>query len=213
MANCKNSGYSNCMAHRYKRYRRRNNESLGGVGVLIGLGALAVVWQWVRDDSWAFVYISVVAVALLAVVGAFAFWKYRETQRKLHALDIAAVDTMDPLEFERYVAKLLKYQGFNNIRLTERYDYGIDIIAVKDGIAWGVQVKRYSNLVKAEAVRQVVTALIRYKCDRSMVVTNSTFSRPAQELAADNKCMLVDRAMLSEWIVTLQASHGTNSSV
>ena len=90
--------------------------------------------------------------------------------------------------------------------LIEKYDYGVDIIAEKDGIRWGVQVKRYSNMVKAEAVRQVVTALIRYKCDRAVVVTNSTFSRPARELATDNKCVLVDRNVLSEWIVEFQDS-------
>jgi len=66
---------------------------------------------------------------------------------------------MTGLEFERYVARLLKSKGYNNIRLTEEYDYGIDIIAEKDGIRWGIQVKRYSGLVSADAVRQVITAL------------------------------------------------------
>lgn len=141
---------------------------------------------------------------LLAIVGGLAFWKYRREQRRLRALDIAAIDAMDPLEFEAYVAKLLKYRGFRNVRLTERYDYGVDVIAEKDGIRWGVQIKRYSNMVRAEAVRQVFTALVRYKCDRAMVVTNSTFSRPARELATDNHCVLVGRDELAEWIVEFQ---------
>jgi HJR/Mrr/RecB family endonuclease len=90
--------------------------------------------------------------------------------RRNHNPNISAIDKMTGLEFERYVARLLETQGYSNIRLTEEYDYGIDIIAIKDGITWGIQVKRYSGLVKADAVRQVVTALKKYHCDRAMII-------------------------------------------
>ena len=190
------------MARLYRRYRKRNDDTLDAVIGLVVLGAIVWGWQAWQDNSEVIIYsAAAVAVVLLIAAGGFAFWKYRREQRKLRALDIAAIDTMDPLEFEVYIAKLLKYRGFSNVRLTEKYDYGVDIIADKDDIRWGVQVKRYGNMVKAEAVRQVFTALVRYKCNRAMVVTNSTFSRPAKELAADNKCVLVDRDVLSEWIV------------
>lgn len=100
---------------------------------------------------------------------------------------------MSGLDFEYYVARLLKARDFHHVSLTEKYDYGIDIIAEKDGIRWGVQVKRYSGLVKANAVRQVVTGLRLYNCDRAMVVTNSTYSTVARRLANANDCVLVDR--------------------
>jgi len=103
---------------------------------------------------------------------------------------------MDGLVFEKYVANLLKQQGYSNISLTEQYDYGVDIIANRDGICWGIQVKRYSGLVKADAVRQVVTGLRVYGCDRAMVITNSTYSRVALELARSNGCELIDRSGL-----------------
>ena len=77
---------------------------------------------------------------------------------------------------------------------------GIDITAEKDGVRWGVQVKRYSGLVGASAVRQVVTALNIYGCDRAMVVTNSSYSRVAIELAASNSCVLIGRASLTKWV-------------
>jgi restriction system protein len=109
---------------------------------------------------------------------------------------------MDGLAFEKYVAELLRSQGYSKVTLTERYDLGVDIVALKDGIRWGVQVKRYSNMVKVEAVRQVVTAL--YNCQRSMVVTNSTFSRPARILADSNDCVLVGKDELAEWVIAFQ---------
>lgn len=122
--------------------------------------------------------------------------------RRAHNRSIVVIDSMSGLEFEKYIANLLKYQGYKRIRLTEHYDYGIDIIADKDGVRWGIQVKRYSGLVKASAVRQAVTALRKYDCNRAMVVTNSNFSRVAEELAKSNDCILVDRHRLTRWIIS-----------
>jgi restriction system protein len=102
------------------------------------------------------------------------------------------IDTMSWREFEMFVLKWLKHEGYENVRLTEHYDLGVDIVAEKDGTTWGVQVKHYHNIVKIEAIRQVVTALKHYKCDRAMVVTNSFFSRPAKHLAANHDCVLVE---------------------
>ena len=106
---------------------------------------------------------------------------------------------MTGLEFEKCVAVLLKFQGYYNSKLTEKYDLGIDIIAERDEIRWGIQVKRNSNLVKAAAVRQIVTALKMYKCDRAMVITNNNFSKVAKKLAASNKCILIGRKTLIKW--------------
>ena len=103
------------------------------------------------------------------------------------------VDRMSGLEFEKFIAHLLKKQGYTGVRLTEKYDYGVDIVAVKDGIRWGIQVKRYSGLVKAEAVRQVVTALTKYQCDRAMVISNSSYSKVAIDLAMHNSCVPIGR--------------------
>jgi restriction system protein len=138
--------------------------------------------------------IGVVSITI-AMKLTFRILKYT----KLHNTNMAAIDKMTGIEFERYVVKLLKAKGYSHIRLTEEYDYGIDIIAKKDGITWGIQVKRYSKLVKASAVRQVVTALKKYDCDRAMVISNSFYSEVAKELARSNKCELVDRSILTSW--------------
>ena len=122
---------------------------------------------------------------------------YQFAHRIITNLRLSDIDTMDGLAFEKYVANLLEQQGYSNISLTEQYDYGVDIIATRDGICWGIQVKRYSGLVKAEAVRQVVTGLRVYGCDRAMVITNSVFSRVAVPFADSNDCVLVDRSGLA----------------
>ena len=46
--------------------------------------------------------------------------------------------------------------------------------------------------MKADAVRQVVTGLRIYDCDRAMVITNSIFSNVAVRIANSNECVLID---------------------
>ena len=142
--------------------------------------------------------VDLILCLILAIV---LYWIYRRFLKNLSVKrSISTIDQMNGLEFEKLVVKLLRSQGYSNVRLTEKYDYGVDITANKDGVRWGVQVKRNSNLVKAIAVRQVVTALNKYNCDRSMVVTNSVYSNVAKELARSNDCILIDRSKLIEWI-------------
>jgi len=147
--------------------------------------------------------VALTTAAIIIIVAAIRLAKKLRLWKRRHNPNIAAIDTMTGLEFERYVAKLLKNNGFSNIRLTEEYDYGIDIIATKHCITWGIQVKRYSGLVGADAVRQAVTALRVYHCDRAMVITNSTFSRPAIALADVNDCILIDGLKLSKPLALL----------
>ena len=143
-------------------------------------------------------YIEYVVMAIVAVfVIKLAVWTTRRVRTMTQNLRLQDVDSMDGISFEYYVAQMLIEQGYINVSLTEQYDYGVDVIAEKDGIRWGVQVKRYSGLVKAEAVRQVVTGIRLYNCDRAMVITNSTFSAVAKRLADGNDCVLIDRTGLN----------------
>lgn len=149
-----------------------------------------------RAEHIAIVGIAAVVGVLCLVLAIRFLLKLRQLPFKQK--QIRDVDSMTGLEFEQYVAALLKTHGYGSVHLTEQYDLGVDIVAVKDGITWGVQVKRYSGLVGADAVRQVVTALRMYNCDRAMVITNSYFSNAARSLAESNDCVLVDRGGLDE---------------
>ena len=154
--------------------------------ILLGIVAYTY-WDCVK-------YMVALVILLLAIKLLLKLTqKFRTTALDLHMQD---VDTMDGLTFEYYIAQLLIDLGYTEVSLTEKYDYGVDIIAEKDGIRWGIQTKRYSGLVKAAAVRQVVTGLRLYGCERAMVITNSSFSNVARQLADGNDCVLVDRAKL-----------------
>ena len=193
------------MSRRYYR-RRRKNDGISGTSLLVGIIAVATLYNKLSAQT---INLIIGGGLLLVglIIGLVLFIQYKRSQhekQKLRALNLIDTDYMDGLAFEKYVAELLKSQSYTKVALTERYDLGVDIIALKDGIRWGVQVKRYSNMVKAEAVRQVVTALNKYNCQRSMVVTNSTFSRPAKVLADSNDCVLIGKDELAEWIIAFQ---------
>lgn len=171
------------------RYSRAQNDNVSFViVVLVGAAAWTHRTELVRIAFTAFAVICCLLLLKLS-------WKLLGFR---HFAQLKNVDAMDGLEFEYYVADLLRRNGFHNVSLTEKYDFGVDIIAEKDGIRWGIQVKHYSGLIKADAVRQVVTGLRLYDCDRAMVITNSTYSNVAQRLATGNDCVLVDRAGLKQ---------------
>ena len=192
------------MARYYKRrYKKRNNGTEDAFGLL---ALLALAFGYTKADSFIKQYeqglaiIIAATVIVLVLIGAFVVYRIRRAKHIYDAITLSDVDSMDGLEFERYLANLLRKRGYTDIKLTEKYDYGIDIIAKKDGLTWGIQAKGYKDLVKAAAVRQTYTAMNRYKCDRAMVITNSVFSNPAKILATDNHIVLVDRTILSQWI-------------
>jgi restriction system protein len=169
------------------RYSRSRSN---GPAILLILTA-AALWAYRADLLYGLAAIMI----LLAVI------KLRRLVRSRHRKTMPTnIDAMSGLDFECYIADLLISHGFRIISLTERYDMGVDIVAEKDGQRWGIQVKRYSGLVKAAAVRQVVTALKFYNCERAMVITNSTYSKVARQLAESNDCVLIDRPQLLKLI-------------
>ena len=141
------------------------------------------------------IYHSKVVKYILLIIAALVLIKLLIKLRRYIKYKLSHVDTMTGLEFEKYVAKYLRDQGYKT-NLTEKYDLGIDIVVVKDGIRYGVQVKRHKGVVGANAVRQAVTALNLYDCDRAIVITNSYFSKTAIRLALSNDCILLDRDFL-----------------
>jgi HJR/Mrr/RecB family endonuclease len=168
--------------------RAQSNDITFVIAILAGVAAWTHRAQLVR---FAYISLGVAACILLLKMS----WQFL---RRRHFTQLQNIDTMDGLDFEQYVATLLRANGFRKVSITEKYDLGVDIIAEKNGIRWGIQAKRHSGLVKANAVRQVVTGLKLYDCDRSMVITNSTYSAVARRLAHANNCVLVDRTGLKK---------------
>lgn len=103
-------------------------------------------------------------------------------------------DTMEGHDFEYYCADLLRNDGFYNVEVTQGSgDQGIDILAEKAGIRYGIQCKCYSNNIGNKAVQEAFAGKTFYHCHVAAVLTNRYFTRSAKELAEKDQVLLWDR--------------------
>lgn len=161
----------------------RNRPLTSEILLIIGLLGL-VVWRRTNiqfDLYWLALPLLVILIISLSIV-----WRHKLK------LKPAEWNLMDGRSFEDQVMLWLRHCGYAQIRKTEYYDQGVDIIAAKPGVILGVQVKRSNSKVGVGAVRAAVAGLRSYGCTQAMVVTNSVFTPAAIQLANANDCLLVD---------------------
>lgn len=124
---------------------------------------------------------------------------------ELEAPQPPVYDTMEGHDFEYYCADLLKNNGFYNVSVTQGSgDQGIDVLAEKGGVKYGIQCKCYSKDIGNKAVQEAFAGKTFYHCHVAAVLTNRFFTKSAQELAAVNQVLLWDRNQLEKFV---QNSH------
>lgn len=103
---------------------------------------------------------------------------------------------MNPYEFEHFLASMFDDMGYTTIVTNSSGDFGVDFIAEKDNRRIAVQVKRYAkgNKVGVQDLNQVFGGKEYYNCDTSMLITTSSMTMSAWELANN-----IDRAWIWEW--------------
>ncbi len=102
-------------------------------------------------------------------------------------------DDMEGVEFENYCAELLEAKGFDNVEITpQSHDFGIDILADKDGITYAIQCKCYSDTLGIRAVQEAYAGKDYYGSMIAVVMSNQYFSKPAVEFASKLNVLLWD---------------------
>jgi len=94
----------------------------------------------------------------------------------------AGFGQLDGASFSRTVERLLHHLGFQNVTNVDGSgDLGADILADRGRERWIFQCKWKARAPVGEtAVEEVLIALREYRANQAVVVTNSSFSRPAQ---------------------------------
>lgn len=104
------------------------------------------------------------------------------------------MDLMEGHEFERYCADLLTNHGFQEVQVTrESGDFGVDILAQREGITYAIQCKCYSAPVGVKAIQEVYAGRDYYERMVGVVMTNQYFTAPAIRFAQKLKVVLWDR--------------------
>jgi len=125
----------------------------------------------------------------------------REREETLRASGFDHIDMMTGVEFEGYFAAVLRGLGYDVTTTNTTGDFGVDLVAARDGTRTAVQCKRKrGGAVGAAAVQQVVAGARMHECNATMVVTNNLFTRAAQQLAVVHDCELVDRRRLRQLV-------------
>ncbi len=120
-----------------------------------------------------------------------------------HALELTLenIDVMSGYEFEELIIDYLRNNDYEDVEGTKYSgDFGVDIIAYKDGLKYAIQCKRFNSKVNLKAVQEVVAGKKHYQCNNAIVVTNNYFSKSAIQLAESNFVELIDRDDLTKFL-------------
>lgn len=137
------------------------------------------------------VLITIIVIILSAAVAGMVMLSRR--RRAGHA----DIDLMEGHDFEYFCAGLLREHGFLEVEVTKGSgDYGIDILAEKDGVTYAIQCKCYGAPVGVKAVQEAYAGRDYYDRMVGAVLTNQYFTAPAVEAAKRLKILLWDRGYL-----------------
>lgn len=140
--------------------------------------------------------VGIILFILLFVVAAFIITRRYRKKYEIHSLD-----EIEGHEFEYYCAELLKKRGFIDVTVTKGSgDYGVDVLAEKDGVTYAIQCKAYTTPVGVKAVQEAYAGREFYDRMVGAVLTNQYFTKPAVEAAKKLKILLWDRGYLDSMI-------------
>lgn len=163
-----------------KKIAQREQDNIDWQGYLKGKRSLPDKYGWLENK--------------LGLV----FKEYHETYKSKPAGGVNFND-LSGVEFEAYIVKVLKENGYEDIRGTPATgDQGADLITKKHGKTIVIQAKRYKGAVGNKAVQEIIAALSFYSGDEGWVITNSTFTQSAKALAQKANVKLIDGKALED---------------
>ena len=103
-------------------------------------------------------------------------------------------DEMEGHEFEYFCAELLEKRGFVEVEVTKASgDYGVDILAEKEGITFAIQCKCHNSPIGVKAIQEAYAGRDYYDRMVGAVMTNQYFTASAVKAAKKLKILLWDR--------------------
>ncbi|MFD7508750.1 restriction endonuclease [Streptomyces sp. NPDC059853] len=190
-----------------KQGRRNERRARWGAAGLVAVVAVVVFWP----------YALLVPGAALLGAGGWWLWRrdrraraadreFREADRRARArATVAALDVLSWREFEEHVAWLCRRDGCGQVEVTGRAgDLGADVTALlPDGRRMVVQCKQYRadrSVGSADMQRFLGTVYQHHRADLAVFVTTArTFTKPALELATQQRVLAIHRDYLGLW--------------
>lgn len=136
-----------------------------------------------------------------------------QTEIELRPLSLKEIDRLNPNLFEATIAAIYKKQGFDVYLTPFSYDKGADVVVLKNGENYLIQIKQTKSLVGNEAIQEICTAKKYYEDKfkesfKLLTITNNDYTSSAAILAKSNDIQLFNRSKLESMItispVTIQ---------
>lgn len=130
-----------------------------------------------------------------------------KTETKSQPLSLVDIDRLNPNLFEACIAALYKKQGFEIYLTPYSNDKGADVVVLRDGENYLIQVKQTKSLVGNEAIQEIYTAKNYYENKFNeqfnlLAVTNNDYSSSAVILAKSNNVQLYSRSHFEKMLNT-----------
>ena len=94
-------------------------------------------------------------------------------------------------EYELMCHTLLRLNNWDVILTKAGPDYGVDIVASKEGKKVAIQCKKHKNTVGIKAIQEVFSGKEYYKCTHAVVCSNVGYSKNAKHLGARLGVLLI----------------------
>lgn len=120
--------------------------------------------------------------------------------RKKDIIHFDDIQSLNGPEFEVFLANLLTKMGYRTEVTKISGDQGCDIKASINGMTFAIQAKNYSYPVGNKAVQEAIAGKGFYGLGKAWVITNSTFTTQAKELADKTDTLLWDGEQLKQAI-------------
>lgn len=105
-------------------------------------------------------------------------------------------------DFEILLYRLFEKKGFSVELIGKTGDQGGDLVATKGTKRILIQAKFYKNWnVGNNSIQEAVAAKSHYDCNSACVVTTSTFTKAAVELAKTNNVILIPKEILQKMLL------------
>jgi hypothetical protein len=110
---------------------------------------------------------------------------------------MTAVDAMTGRQFEVLLQHFFANKGYRVARIGGRGEFGADLLLNDANGRMIVQARRWTGVVRHDAVQQAVSAMAHYGAARALVVTSSDYSQHAVTVADSSGVTLWNRATLA----------------
>jgi HJR/Mrr/RecB family endonuclease len=179
--------------------------------------SVTVAWEY----HWIFGLIVTAMILSLTSLGMISWAAYylatahrREARRQLELLRgqgclVEATTHISDAEFAQILAEYFRQVGYS-VRTTQAgRDYrgrdcrGANLRLLKYGRSIAVRIEKHTELLGVEVAQDLITTTAFYDADDTWVLTTSSFTNEARELADRMGVRLIDGAEIGTWFTKL----------